>query len=234
MKNMKNKMTRTVLVCSAAGMLLLGGTAAYLTDHDEAVNEFTVGKVDIEIDEPEWKPEENKKIVPTQEIKKDPMITNTGINDAFVYLQVSVPKASVITADKDGKRLPKANQELFTYKKNAGWTLIETKDLENEKSYTYSYDKILKPGEATGTLFDTVTFANVIEGELDTQQISIPVHAYAIQTANTAGNAEGVPAQAKEAYTKYVNQNTVATAPADASTDSLSAHTESEAAEKTE
>ena len=51
--------------------------------------------------------------------------------------------------------------------------------------YTYAYNHILKPGTKTTTLFDTVTFANIIEGQLDAQQIDMPVRAYAIQATNT-------------------------------------------------
>ena len=41
--------------------------------------------------------------------------------------------------------------------------------------------------ETTETLFDTVKFLNIIEGQLDGQQIEIPVRAYAIQAAYTGG-----------------------------------------------
>lgn len=204
---MKNRILKTALVCGAAGVMLLGGTMAYLTDYDQAVNEFTVGKVEIELTEPDWKPEENTDITPGQEIDKNPMVTNTGINDAFVYLQVAIPTAEVITADVNGNRNPEREQELFTFTKKDGWELISEDAGESEKIYTYAYNKVLAANQQTGSLFDTVVFANVIEGELDTAQLSVPVRAYAIQTANTGGDAASVVEQAKTAYLKYVNQN---------------------------
>jgi len=73
--------------------------------------------------------------------------------------------------------------------------------------YTYAYNHILNPGEKTTTLFDTVTFANIIEGQLDTQQLDMPVRAYAIQSMNTGDDSTTVLEQAKAAYQKYVNQN---------------------------
>ena len=73
--------------------------------------------------------------------------------------------------------------------------------------YTYAYNHILNPGEKTTTLFDTVTFANIIEGQLDGQQLEIPVRAYAIQASYTGGDAENVVEQARSAYQKYVDQN---------------------------
>ncbi|MBQ7370774.1 MAG: Camelysin metallo-endopeptidase, partial [Blautia sp.] len=59
----------------------------------------------------------------------------------------------------------------------------------------------------TSTLFDTVTFANVIEGQLDTNVLEMPVRAYAIQTENTGGSETEIVKKATVAYEKYVNQN---------------------------
>ena len=43
-----------------------------------------------------------------------------------------------------------------------------------------------------------VKFLNIIEGQLDTQQISIPVRAYAIQSSYTGGDKDSIPEQAKD------------------------------------
>lgn len=204
---MKMNWMKTAMVCGAAGLLVLGGTSAYLTDYEQAVNEFTVGKVEINLTEPEWKPEENQRIVPSQNIRKDPQITNVGRNEAFVYLQVAIPKAEVLTADEQGHRREKALTELFTFENNGSWTLLEEKDGETEKIYTYSYNEVLEAGQKTEALFESVTFANVIEGQLDTIELDIPIRAYAIQTSNTGGDAVDIVSQAREAYLKYVNQN---------------------------
>lgn len=198
-----------MVLCSvAAGVLLVGSSVAYLTDYDSAKNEFTVGKVDIDLKEPDWVPEDHTKIEPGDDIKKNPQIKNNGVNDAFVYLQVSIPKDTVITSDAQGNRLASANQQLFTFESNTGWTRISLEESENSAIYTYSYDQILKPGETTSALFDKVHFINLIEGQLDEQSLSIPVRAYAIQSAHTADTEKSVINQAKEAYQKYIRQNT--------------------------
>ena len=57
--------------------LAAGGTLAYLTDKDSVTNQFVVGKVDIEGNEPSYAPDPDGKtnhIVPTQVIPKDPRI----------------------------------------------------------------------------------------------------------------------------------------------------------------
>lgn len=204
---MKKKTLNIIAATAIVGALAAGGTMAYLTDYAETTNEFTVGKVDIDLTEPNWRPDENKKIEPSQVITKDPQITNNGINDAFVYLEVSIPVENVTTANADGTRIEAKETELFSFAAKNDWTRIDKRKVGKSQVYTYSYNKILKKGETTTPLFDTVTFANVIEGQLDTQTLQIPVRAYAIQTVNTGNNGGSIIEQAKNAYKKYVNQN---------------------------
>ena len=200
----------TVKIMALAGILCLasvGGVSAYLTDYEKVSNEFTVGKVYIELKEPEWKPEENKKIEPSKVIHKDPQITNTGTNDAFVYMEVSIPMANVEAAAENGERLGKKVQELFYFEAKDSWMQLSVQNTESRRTYTYAYTKILKPQETSEALFDTVKFLNLIEGQLDGQTFEIPVRAYAIQTSYTGGSSDNLSEQIKAAYEKYVNQN---------------------------
>lgn len=200
----------TVKIMTLAGILCLasvGGVSAYLTDYEKVSNEFTVGNVDIELKEPEWKPEENKKIEPSKVIHKDPQITNTGTNDAFVYMEVSIPMANVEAATENGERLGKKVQELFYFEAKDSWMQLSVQNAESRRTYTYAYTKILKPQETSEALFDTVKFLNLIEGQLDGQTFEIPVRAYAIQTSYTGGSSDNLSEQIKAAYEKYVNQN---------------------------
>lgn len=209
-KNGKKVNKKTIKVWMLTGALCLasvGGVSAYLTDYEKVSNQFTVGKVDIDVSEDNWKPDENKKIEPGKVINKDPKIKNTGVNDAFVYLEVSIPMADVIAAADNGSRLEQRTQELFSFESKQSWTRLNSKTIGNNQVYVFAYNKILKPEETTETLFDTVKFLNIIEGQLDGQQLEIPVRAYAIQTSYTGGDAESVIEQAKNAYEKYVNQN---------------------------
>ena len=115
-------MKKAVILAGAICLATIGGISAYLTDYDKTVNQFTVGKVDIQLEEPGWKPEEHTKIEPGKDIQKDPQIKNTGVNDAFVYLEVTVPMADVIAADQEGNRLEQKVQELFSFSAKNSWT----------------------------------------------------------------------------------------------------------------
>ena len=104
---MKNNVKKILLLTGVLCLASVGGVSAYLTDYDKVSNQFTVGKVDVELTEDNWKPDDHKKIEPGKVISKDPRIKNTGINDAYAYLEVSIPTANVIAAADNGSRLEK-------------------------------------------------------------------------------------------------------------------------------
>ena len=86
----KKSLISMLATLSLVGVIMVGATLAYLTDKtDDVVNTFTIGKVDINLTEPNWKPEEGLDLEPGAEIAKDPTVTNTGKNDAFVAVKVT-------------------------------------------------------------------------------------------------------------------------------------------------
>ena len=209
----RKKIAAFVIAGALCAAMAAGSTVAYLTDKDDVTNQFTVGKVDIEGEEPNYTPDPSGKtddIVPTEEIKKDPQIKNVGKNDAYVYMDVSIPIAKVITADADGNRLNGGvakETELFTMNNvSKKWTLMYSRRSGSNMVYVYSYNEILVPDKTTDPLFTSVTFANVIEGQIDEKQFDVPVNFYAIQSLNT-GEGGSVVEQAADAWEKYVNQN---------------------------
>lgn len=206
----KKKLITTLGALSLAAVISVGGTVAYLTDHESVDNHFTIGSVDVELKEDNWEEEENQDVQAGETVAKDPRIVNQGVNDAYVYLEISIPRESVITAAEDGTRENNGaavEQDLFTFTENENWTLLESNETVDNTVYLYCYDQILSAGETTNTLFDTVTFVNVIEGQLDTSNYAISVEAFAIQTENTGDGSGNVISEARTAYEKYVNQN---------------------------
>ena len=100
----------------------LGGTLAYLTDNENTVNTFTVGKVKIDGIEPSYPGNDSddvKDLVPNEEIAKDPQLKNTGVNDAIAFIKVTVPVEDVTLVADDGTKSAKAPQEIFWLKMNA-------------------------------------------------------------------------------------------------------------------
>lgn len=229
---MKFKKYRNIFIaCAMAALLVVGGVFAYLTDHDEATNILTMGDVDIGIDEPEYPGNdtpETTDIWAGKVIAKDPMITNYGDNSAYVYLQVSVPKAEVITTDNDGYLLNEGEptlQQLFSfinedgeYGINDGWLLIASQtddtDYPEVNHYLFAYETVLAAydaendvADATVPLFNKIEFVNVIEGQIPTDaSFEIPIVAHGIQS-NYGDGSETVDLYS--AWNFYAHQNDI-------------------------
>ncbi len=128
MKTLKTKKIRTAAICFAlAAIVGTGGALAYFTDREEAVNNFSIGKVSLELTEEEWDPETATDITPGEEIKKDPAVKNDGINDSYVFVAVTVPTKNIVTASADGSLNNSGNPaetQLFSFATDPNWTLV--------------------------------------------------------------------------------------------------------------
>lgn len=85
------KLNRTLVLCLSivlAASMALGGTLAFLTDTESRVNEFTVGEVDITLEETF---EQGSKLTPGQKVQKEVYIKNDGTNDAYVWFTYALP-----------------------------------------------------------------------------------------------------------------------------------------------
>ena len=106
---MKKKILALSLALGAFALILSAGTMAYFTDRTDVIkNTFTVGSVDITLDEGEIDPATNKfktggarvqanayeKIVPGSTVDKDPTVTNVGKSDAWVRIKMNFPMKS--------------------------------------------------------------------------------------------------------------------------------------------
>ena len=111
------------LLCLAA--LVIGGVFAYLTATDTAVNKLSLAtKLDIEVVEPNWNPDNAVDLLPTEEVAKDPAIHNLTDKEMWVFADVVIPTKNIVVADETGHKQPQAVTDLFTYNENtANWTL---------------------------------------------------------------------------------------------------------------
>lgn len=216
-----NKKAKAILcTASIVGVIGVAGVMAYLTDADTATNTLTTGEVKIELQEPLWDEApatDHTNITPNATIVKDPQVKNTGKNNAYIYLKVTVPAKEVITANADGTRANNGaatTTQLFTYDlaDNSKWVLIpgasganvnSTTNKTESYTYVYYYNEAVAPNATTDKLFTSVKYANVIEGQNDNATVDIDIDAYAIQSENLPANTS-----IADAYTIYVNQNT--------------------------
>lgn len=196
MKMKKLNLRKVTIAGALIAILAVGSAVAFFTDRDNKVNQFTVGNISIQLQEPNWNADNGKNLTPNKTIKKDPQITNDGPNDAFVFLQVKVPVANVKTAAADGSLQQAKSQDLFAYTVNENWTEVSKKSSADSTTYVYAYVgadgtmKTLAPGKTTNALFDSVTFLNLVEAQIDEgTKISVDVDAYGIQTTDLGTTA---------------------------------------------
>lgn len=203
MKKTKKQLAIAMASCLMVGALAFGGTMAYLTDTEGATNTFTVGKVQIDLEEPGYPGNTDdsvKNLVSNQEIAKDPQVENTGVNDAIVFMTVEVPRGNVTAVATDGTKGTKQNQDLFWFKDtadaqgtfankwDADWIELTAKetheDTDTTSKYIFAYKTKLAKDAKTTPLFDKIQLKNVIEGEIAAGEAkNIVANAYAIQAA---------------------------------------------------
>ena len=209
---------RAILAAVVLALVLcIGGVLAYFSDSEKATNTFTVGKISIKLTEASWDENNAKKILPNQLIAKDPKLTNNGVNDAYVFMEVLIPTASIVIENQDGTSTGSATtQEMFTLINSSGavgvnseWEQVGTGstavtvDGKNYNKYIYSYSTSgtltkLEAESSTVELFNKVRFANVQEGwGIEGKSYNVIVTGYAIQTENLNGSTTNpTPAQA--------------------------------------
>lgn len=191
-------------VCVLAGTMAIGGTMAYLTDKDAAVNTFTIGEVKADLIEPNYPGNDSdqvKELVPNEEVKKDPQVVNTGTNDMLVFMTVEVPTANVTVVEDDGTKGEKKVTDLFWLKQDEpgefhensfdeAWMMLEDKGNVSEtertaSKYVFGYTKAVPKGGTTEPLFDKVQLKNIIENEVAAgEPLNILLTVYAIQASS--------------------------------------------------
>lgn len=212
---MRSKKTFIVAISAAAlvAVLAVGGVYAYLTYTAQVTNTFTVGNVTATLTEPAWTDAEDgahDNIYPGQSIGKDPTVTMAdGSNPAVVFIEVTYPVKEVITVGDDGKKQAAAETQLFTPGTlGEGWMELSSLESSGEGTVTkvYGLDTELEAGSAA-TLFETVTFANVAEGQV-VDDVDIVVRADVIQAGGmTKAGDKFTAAELGSVYGKFVAQN---------------------------
>lgn len=109
-------MSRKKLIITAIVLVLIlaiGGILAYFTDSETKTNKFKMGGASITVTEPSWPnddPDDPVDIVPGQKVAKDPIVTNNGAGEVYAFVEVTIPKETVIV----GTQTTASLQELFT------------------------------------------------------------------------------------------------------------------------
>ena len=203
---MKKKLT---LVVAFVLVFALGvaGTFAYLTSTDTVTNTFTVGKVQIKLDEAKANPDgslvpnaervkaNSYKLLPGHNYAKDPMVTVLKDSErSYIKMTVTFTKAAALDAIFD----PGADMtSIFNGYDSTNWIAKDvTKDTEkNTRTYEFWYKEAVAAPTADvelDALFDSITVPGTITGEqlATIEGMTITVNAYAIQADGFADAAD--------------------------------------------
>ena len=211
---MKKTIAIVALVVLVAVASVLG-TLAYLTSTDTVKNTFTVGKVNITLDEaevdmngvavtPAKRVKKNEyKLMPGHTYTKDPMVTVlAGSEPSYIKMTVTFSKANELDAifAPTGADLT----SIFNGYDSANWIYKDnTKDATADtRTYEFWYKETVgapTADVALDALFDSITIpGEITQAQLETiKDMTITVTAYAIQ-------ADGF-ANADAAWAKFSN-----------------------------
>lgn len=203
----KTKKTLLMMVCAVMLVLVsVMGTMAYLTSTDTVTNTFTVGNVQIKLDEAAANADgsliadaarvkaNSYKLLPGHTYNKDPMVTVLkGSEESYVKMTVTFTKA----AELDAIFAPGADMtSIFKGYDSTNW--IYKGNTEDTTANTRTYEFWYKEAVAAPTadvpldaLFDKIVVpGSITNAQLATiKDMTITVNAYAIQ-ADGFANAE--------------------------------------------
>lgn len=201
---MKTKTKALVLALCAVLLVVttVFATMAFLTDTDSVENTFTVGNVDITLEETDFDGDGDKKqnhyhLLPGQSYTKDPTVTVVkNSEEAYVRMLVTV---SNIEALKDAFPTYVVNDVFLLQNLVEGWDddvwLYEGYD-PTTATYEFRYYEVVKKSNADQKL-DALFTDVVIDGSVTDEAlaylkdgITIDVVAHAIQATGFDGDAD--------------------------------------------
>ena len=196
---MKKKILVACLCVALAVLTIAGTTLAYLTSHDTVTNTFTVGNVQIKLDEAQVNADgtlvpnadrvkaNSYKLIPGHTYNKDPMVTVLkGSESSYIKMTVTFSKA----AELDDIFKPNGADltSIFTGYNAANW--IAKGNTEDTTANTRTYEFWYKEAVAAPTadvaldaLFDQIKAPDSLtNSDLNNlKDLKITVNAYAIQ-----------------------------------------------------
>lgn len=198
---MKKKLTLVVTCIVLVAAMVIGGTLAYFTDSKTATNTFTMGNVNIKLDETDIKNPEGDRVTsnaydvyPGEVVTKDPIVHNTGKNGAYIRATVNVYNWMNLVAayypdfketfPNDGY---KAALNLLVGELGEGWSVVgvvagDTFTIgQFDAKFVLKYDGVLAAGADTTAMFQTVTIPAGIDNANASSFQSVKVVAQAIQ-----------------------------------------------------
>lgn len=197
----KKKILVLALTVAMVAILAIGGSLAYFTDNKTATNTFTMGNVQIALDETDIKNPEGDRVTeneydvyPGAVVTKDPIVHNTGKNGAYIRATVNVSNwMNLVSAyypdfketfPNDGY---KAALNLLVGELGEGWSVVDVEAGDTftigqfDAKFVLKYDGVLASGADTTAMFQKVIVPAGIDNANANSFKEIKIKAQAMQ-----------------------------------------------------
>ena len=198
---MKKKILALSMCIALAAIAIVGASLAYFTDTKTATNTFTMGNVQIKLDETNVNDPKGDRVTsnvynvyPGAVVTKDPIVHNIGKNGAYIRATVNVSNWMNLvgayypdfkeTFPNDGY---KAALNLLVGELGEGWSVVgvEAGDVftigQFDTKFILKYDGVLAAEADTTAMFQTVTIPTGIDNANADSFDEVKVVAQAIQ-----------------------------------------------------
>lgn len=185
----KKSILMAAIAVMLVAVLVVGGTLAYFTDTKSATNAFTVGDVKIKLDESNVNDPSGDRVtsneytgmLPGIQYKKDPVVTNTGKNDAYVRAVVTIENGmNWLGLYYDKTTTPPqvdAFEKLICNTLGNNWEIVGFKYVMSTQDHptsdivvTLKYTGVLAAGKATTAMFEKIMLpANATTNDITTR-----------------------------------------------------------------
>lgn len=176
MKQMTKKTKQILILLALLLVVLIGGTIAYYTSQHAFENEFQVPAPGVAIQE-RFSPADHW--VPGEEKSKEVWFTNTGGQDMLLRFSITAEWAEGSEPkDKDGSALQIDPNDVITLYWNQGNEIRDnqnppidfvksdlTETSDGQKKVYYYYTKVLKAGESTQHVLESVKFSSALSND---------------------------------------------------------------------
>lgn len=199
----KKKILVLALTIAMAAILAVGGSLAYLTDKDNATNVFTVGKVDITLNE--TFDADNAKLLPGSQtsnaVPKEVKIKlENGSENAYVWYEWLIPAVLDSTDGSTGTHnIIHVNSYGYTWDKYRESFALDTGALPLEKTWDHDPEVELKSGVGPEGFVGTETIGDIVynkyvvlyHGELKAGEETTPAMKQVYMDSKVDTNAAG-------------------------------------------
>lgn len=187
---MKKKILALSMCIALAAIAIVGASLAYFTDTKTATNTFTMGNVQIKLDETDIKNPKGDRVTsneynvyPGLVVDKDPTVHNTGNNGAWVRAIVTIENGmnwlglyndNVWTAPQEEAFEALINNTLGTdwEIEDIAYSMASQDHPTSDFVATLKYTKILDAGVDTSAMFSKIAFPAKMTGNDVTTRIA--------------------------------------------------------------